>query len=546
MRHSRRLGHCLAAGALAGAALLPLQLVLWPGVRLDAGQLGLAVLAWTSWAAVWLGGTAFLFVEAASLPLPDIAIRRGLDPLLWRWLVTSVGLLVAGITWWNHTRLHDFLTPGQRDALAAAGIGAGLVVVVQLAVLLARRHAMTHPPWALLFPALLLVAAWGSFVAAPPAPLPVPPAVTPRFQAGQRVLVVSWEGADLPWLLPAIERGDMPFLRDRRDAGAWGQLRSLRPYSRAASLATLATGCSPATHGVVARRGYRLPFLGGAEVALLLRGPWTSPYQLPWRAWERIQAPPSQRAPLWEILSDAGQQVGVVGWPGQARAAWQIPPPLAAETMPYETLDAELRAALDPAIARNPGLADPTRFAFAIAAEIGAGAALSHARHPVDALVVATDLPARLRPLWTGDEPTSSQAEVLRQVVRLLDEQLHALWALMGGEETTLVVVSPFGMAPPSSWRRLQGVFGAGSRWRVSPEDSPNGFVLLSGPGVRPGTRLRGARLADVTATVLYLANLPIARDMSGRVLLDAVTEERAAVTPLRLVPSYPAGEPRR
>ena len=546
MRHLRRLGHCLAAGALAGAALLPLQLVLWPAVRLDAGQLGLAVLAWTSWAAAWLGGTAFLLVEASSLPLPDIAIRRGLDPLLWRWLVTSTGVLVAGITWWNHSRLHDFLTPGQRDALAAAGIGAGLVVVVQLVVLLARGSAVTRLPWPLLFPALLLSAAWGSYLAAPPTPLPGPAPVAPRFQAGQRVLLVSWEGADLPWLLPAIERGDMPFLRERRDAGAWGQLRSLRPYSRAASLATLVTGCSPATHGVVARRGYRLPFLGGTEVALLLRGPWSSPHQLPWRAWERIPAPPSQRAPLWEILSDSGRQVGVVGWPGRARAAWQIAAPLAAETMPYETLDGELRAALDPAIARNPGLADPTRFAFAIAAEIGAGAALSHARHPVDALVVATDLPARLRPLWTGDEPTASQAEVLRQVVRLLDDQLQALWALMGGEDTMLVVVSPFGMAPPSSWRRLQGVFGARSRWRVSPEDSPNGFVLFSGPGVRPGTRLRGARLADVTPTVLYLANLPVARDMSGRVLLDAVTEERAAVTPLRLVPSYPAGEPRR
>ena len=77
MRHLRRLGHCLAAGALAGAALLPLQLVLWPAVRLDAGQLGLAVLAWTSWAAAWLGGTAFLLVEAYC---PWVA--RGVNRLL--------------------------------------------------------------------------------------------------------------------------------------------------------------------------------------------------------------------------------------------------------------------------------------------------------------------------------------------------------------------------------------------------------------------------------------------------------------------------------
>ena len=82
------------------------------------------------------------------------------------------------------------------------------------------------------------------------------PAEIPRFEASGKLLLVSWEGADLGWLLPEIERGDMPFLRSRMEAGAWGRLRTVRPYTRSASLASLATGCTPDVHGVVGRRAY--------------------------------------------------------------------------------------------------------------------------------------------------------------------------------------------------------------------------------------------------------------------------------------------------
>jgi len=103
------------------------------------------------------------------------------------------------------------------------------------------------------------------------------------------------------------------------------------------------------------------------------------------------------------------------------------------------------------------------------------------------------------------------------------------------------VVVSPYGLAPPSPWQRLAHLGGTPRRWRVSPTDSPDGFVLFSGPGVRAGHLQRG-RLADAVATVLYLIELPVARDMAGRVLLDAVTEERTAVVPLRLIPATRRG----
>lgn len=539
MRHLRRLGHCLAAGALCGGLIAPLQLLLWPELDVSFPRALLAFAAWASWGAVWLGAAMLVAVEASGLFVPAIALQRGFRPRLWRWLATGGALLVAGVAWWNRQQSKDLLTEGRRDAL---GVVAGIAVLLAVAVAAsgASRLAVRRPlAWALVPAAAALAAAWACWAAAPAAlPPPVPPR-TASPPAPPRVLLVTWEGTDLTWVLPAIERGDMPFLRAQRERGAWGQLRTLRPYSRTAFFATLATSCSPAVHGAIGRRAYRLPWLSETPVSLLLAGPWPRPHHLPWRAWQRAAQPPSRRARLWEILARAQARVAVAGWPPTVRADWSVPQPIAAEAAPYETLDAGLRTSLEPALLAFPEHAAATRSAFAIAGDVAAATERRLAAEPVDALVFNSDLAARLRPLWTFDAPVGQQEEVLRLAARTLDAQLARQWALLGGEDVLLAVVSPYGLKPPSAWRRLWSSAAQESRWRVSAAGSPDGFLLLSGPGVRPGVRLRGARLADVTATVLYLLELPVARDMAGRVLLDAVSEERAASTPLRLIPSY-------
>lgn len=545
MRHLARLGHCLAAATLGGAAFAPLQLILWPEAVLSFPRGLLALAAWASWAGVWFGLTSFLIVELVALAAPSRAQRMDAGAL-WRWLALVQSALITGVAWWNQSETRDLVIPGRRDALSVVAITSGLIMLFLIAVLVSprlRRRGAVIPMAAL---ALGSACAWAAWAAAPLPTTAAEPAGNPHFTTTRRVLVVSWEGADLPWLLPAIEAGDMPFLRERRDAGAWGMLRTLRPFSRNAALATLATGCNPAVHGVFGRRAYRLDWLSPEPVSLLLEGVWPTPHQLPWRSWKRAGLLAPRRAPLWEILRDSGMKVGLAGWPGvPTGATWDIPAPLASEAVPFSALDGELRSALEPSLRRNPELADATRVAFSVAAEVGAAAALRYATSPVDALVVDSDLPLRLRPLWTPQDGQSGDDAVLRQSLRLLDEQLHALWSLMGGDDALLVVVSPYGLAPPTPWRRLKILLGGKHYWPVSQADSPDGFVLLCGPGVRAGTRMRRGRLADVTPTLLYLLDLPVARDMAGRVLLDGVSDERASTAPLRLIPSYPTASRR-
>ena len=541
MRHLRRLGHCVAAGVLAGLLLTPLQLLLWPQVQLDAVKLALALVAFVSWATVWLGGALFVLAEVAAAPMPYLAGRRGFSVGLWRWLVVVVGSVVASTAWYNRQETRDLLDPEARHALAVAASLITLYVLVTLAQAIRRRgrgHARAH---ALAAAAGVVVAVWAvwAMTSSPEPASPTPE--LPHYEASHRILLVCWEGADLSWVLPAIDRGDMPFLRSQRDLAAWGQARTIRPFIRSVALASLATGCSPAVHGVLGESAYRIAWLTGQPVELLLVGPWRTPQQLPWKSWEHAPAPAPQRAPLWQILRDAGTRVGVAGWPSWEGASWAVPAPRAAALRPEVVLDADFRAGLEPLLRNEPTLASATRTAFAAAVDTVSRTLEQVQRAPVVALLVDLDLAARLRPLWTTDDPRSPAEEVLRLAARLLDDQLHALWRAVGGNDTLLVVASPYGMAPASQWERLIHLGGDLESGRVSPANSPDGFALFCGPGVRGGARLRGARITDVVATTLYLLELPVARDMAGRVMLETVSDERAAAVPLRLVPSYPA-----
>jgi hypothetical protein len=52
-----------------------------------------------------------------------------------------------------------------------------------------------------------------------------------------------------------------------------------------------------------------------------------------------------------------------------------------------------------------------------------------------------------------------------------------------------------------------------------SGDHTRQGILVVRGPRVPPGTRIRGARIRDVTPTLLALFDLPVADDMDGRVL---------------------------
>jgi len=64
------------------------------------------------------------------------------------------------------------------------------------------------------------------------------------------------------------------------------------------------------------------------------------------------------------------------------------------------------------------------------------------------------------------------------------------------------------------------------------------GILILNGPGVRRGASLEDVSVMDITPTVLSVMGLPVARDMTGRALVEAFETP----PPKRLVDTYENG----
>jgi arylsulfatase A-like enzyme len=71
-----------------------------------------------------------------------------------------------------------------------------------------------------------------------------------------------------------------------------------------------------------------------------------------------------------------------------------------------------------------------------------------------------------------------------------------------------------------------------------------DGIVILHGNKVNAGAVIEGRNLLDVAPTLLTLAGLPVARDMDGQVMLEAIDKEFLRVHPVTFVDSYESDQP--
>lgn len=68
----------------------------------------------------------------------------------------------------------------------------------------------------------------------------------------------------------------------------------------------------------------------------------------------------------------------------------------------------------------------------------------------------------------------------------------------------------------------------------------PRGIILISGPAIIPGSLIDNANLLDIAPTLLYLLDLPISRELPGRVLMEAVSPEYRENHLPRYTSAYP------
>jgi hypothetical protein len=373
--------------------------------------------------------------------------------------------------------------------------------------------------------------------------------------AGQRpVILVAIRNLPYDWILTLAGEGSLPFFEQARTRGYFTRLEPFPTISPKSLWASVATGKLPFRHGVTGRLGYRTPLNRAGERFLII------PSGVGFQAWglippvSRIATPlPSGLAlPLWTLFERLGLHASVIGWPwsdpaGASRivtdryfdnpAGNVAPPQFGAEIARLHTTPPES----DTQRFNGTGAARQ-RIVNGLTADLTSMAVLRNSA-PSFPLTVCTlggfEQAQRAIHIFSDDLPARSTVKglVLRAYAEQLDKMLSAL--ARDYPNHMIVVVSPSGPVPP----QLPATPYALLHDRIDPADpsSDDGFVLIRGAGVVHSEKPRSAYAVDIVPTVLYLAGLPVGRDMDGSVLSEAFSEELLRSNPLSLVQTYEA-----
>jgi hypothetical protein len=76
---------------------------------------------------------------------------------------------------------------------------------------------------------------------------------------------------------------------------------------------------------------------------------------------------------------------------------------------------------------------------------------------------------------------------------------------------------------------------------RTSGTHEVEGIFIAAGPAIKAGHKVEGVTLTDITPTILALMGRPVARDMDGEVLVDALDERFLEAHPITYIDSYEA-----
>jgi type I phosphodiesterase/nucleotide pyrophosphatase len=350
--------------------------------------------------------------------------------------------------------------------------------------------------------------------------------------AGERpVIVVAVRNLPYDWILTLTGEGSLPFFEQARKSAYFTRLEPFPTLNPSALWASLATGKLPFRHGVTGRFAYRTALNSSDPSDRFL----IVPSGVGFRVWglippiDRISAqlPAGDALPLWTLFQRVGLRAAVIGWPAAG-------PPSLVAISPSAGVVQRFNGA---GRARD-------RIVRGLGADLAAAVRIRSAASGRDVAVVMGALNGfeeaqRAIHIFTNDLP--SRSTMKGEVLRAYAEQIDLMLASIARQfpDHLLVIVSPSGPVPqplPTTPYALLRDFVA------SPDPgADDGFVLIAGSGVAHPERPLGAAPEDVVPTVLYAAGLPVGRDMDGRVLTDAFTDEQLRGNPLSVVQTYEA-----
>lgn len=372
----------------------------------------------------------------------------------------------------------------------------------------------------------------------------------------KRLLLVGWDAADWKIMHPMMDAGNLPGVSQLVESGTSGNLTTLEPQLSPMLWTSIATGKMAYHHGVP----------GFTEV-----DPRTG-------AVVPVSAATRQCRTIWEMLGERGLRSNVVGWfatqgeqnlsghvvsnmfchvkandPDQDPSEWPPPPPGTfwppelEETMrdmrvgPHDIDPAHLLRLFVPDAGEIDQEKDPR---LAILAK---HLAESFSIHNAAVRLMETDEswdffavyyraideichhfmhyhPPRMEGVPELD--FERYHRVVDGAYRLHDLMLMRLISL-AGPDTAVVLVSDHGFHSDHLRPKFTPRVPAG----ITVWHRPQGVLIASGPGFKKDELIYGARLLDVTPTILHYFGLPVGQDMEGRVLHELFDDSRPIET---------------
>jgi len=576
------LSNSVIAAGVASGYLTALVLQLNPSVSIEPATL--LPLATVLAVAYGVNLTVFFY---ALIVLRQILAVEVLSPgwlsvRLLSWLCTIAAAAGASLMWLNLLGFGDVLDRETRDRMF---VGATLVTVAGLGFLvlglahLGRRGGRVS---ATILSATMVLSVAAPVIARGPARQPPVPArsmavsITQAATIERRITMLMFDGASLDFMMPDVAAGRLPNVGRIVEQGAVLNLATIRPTQAGPVWSAIATGRYPIYNGIRAAAMYHA--LGGTPIqllpdycfsqALVTFGFFTE---------EEHTARDLLARPIWDILSDRGASVGVIGWPltqpapivdgfvvseafhrlseaelnldatpsvwppsllADARLALQTPPtpdPVAlVSTMgaPQPANDYDVRSD------RAPVVADRVHLQLLNGLDVTASRFVAVRFPGIDA--VGHRFLRYADPSAFGDvsaEESQRFGRVLQQYYGFLDtvvgQELERL-----GPNDLLLVVSGFGMQPMSPGKRVLELIAGDPQISGTHEPAPDGFILAYGASVAPGRPPR-ASLVDLAPTILYFLGLPVGRDMDGFARIDLFKPAFTSDKPVTYIPSY-------
>ncbi len=392
------------------------------------------------------------------------------------------------------------------------------------------------------------------------------PAAKVELPKRQKVFLIGLDGASWNLMEQPLKEGKLPNFQRLIQSGTSGNLKSFVPTKSPVLWTTIATGKIPQKHGI----GSFTAEINGKTV--------------PVSGSQRITKA------FWNILSDYKIRVGVVNW-------WVTWPP---EKVNGFMVSDRYRSASkkDNAVITYPEqlAKDLPKISISMDRylEERQKFGLPQNLKPNASSKVIDQLAADYKGYWAQDRAVreacrrllaNQKVDVFAVIFRIIDVSSHLFWTYLdldliaemraklesgnltseditridaefikiigpvyeysdrilgeflqrADKDTHIIVMSDHGFK-----------FEEGRYGHSSMKEPPDGIIILSGPAFRKNHRIEGATLLDVAPTLLYLQGIPVARDMDGKILVKAFTQEFVKLNEPELVASHDTGEKKK